>query len=261
MFYLIKGYSTFSNWFCLTNHKIIGMLYLLFGLWVAFLATFMSVLIRRELGASSDQVVTDSYLWYDVFLTGHVVLVFTIIMYYISIKYDIYRYKYLLISIVSIILCCKYCNFVFDGYVYAYSYDEDYCEIFYLSEPAKGSIDYSYLNKHNIYMNDKISTRRYRIEITRGDKYQLDTLFITNPMYYKDFLYNHNLEMQHMYWFEKILLNTISGYQYASTHMNEEEVVIRLLDRIYCARIIILTRMFTGMSLGVGLFLSGCGHE
>jgi heme/copper-type cytochrome/quinol oxidase subunit 1 len=71
MYYLIKDYATFSNWFCSTNHKIIGMLYLLFGLWVAFLATFMSVLIRRELGASGDQVFFGDYQLYNVFVTGH----------------------------------------------------------------------------------------------------------------------------------------------------------------------------------------------
>jgi len=71
MYYLIKDYAVFSNWFCSTNHKIIGMLYLIFGTWVAFLATFMSVMIRRELGACGDQVFLGDYQLYNVFVTGH----------------------------------------------------------------------------------------------------------------------------------------------------------------------------------------------
>ena len=71
MYYLIKDYSMFSTWFCSTNHKVIGMLYLLFGLFVSFLATFMSILIRRELGASGDQVFFGDYQLYNVFVTGH----------------------------------------------------------------------------------------------------------------------------------------------------------------------------------------------
>ena len=71
MYYIIKDFPIFSNWFCSTNHKIIGMLYLFFGTWVAFLATFMSVLIRRELGASGDQVFLGDYQLYNVFVTGH----------------------------------------------------------------------------------------------------------------------------------------------------------------------------------------------
>lgn len=47
------------------------MLYLLFGTWVGFLATFMSILIRRELGASGDQVFLGDYQLYNVFVTGH----------------------------------------------------------------------------------------------------------------------------------------------------------------------------------------------
>lgn len=71
MYYFIKDHYIFSNWFCSTNHKVIGMLYLFFGTWVAFLATFMSILIRRELGASGDQIFFGDYQLYNVFVTGH----------------------------------------------------------------------------------------------------------------------------------------------------------------------------------------------
>jgi len=70
-YYYIKDITVYSNWFCSTNHKTIGVLYLIFGTWIAFLATFMSILIRRELGASGDQVFLGDYQLYNVFVTGH----------------------------------------------------------------------------------------------------------------------------------------------------------------------------------------------
>jgi len=47
------------------------MLYLFFGTFTAFLATFMSILIRRELGAPGDQLFLGDYQLYNVFVTGH----------------------------------------------------------------------------------------------------------------------------------------------------------------------------------------------
>jgi len=43
MYYLIKESLIFSNWFCSTNHKVIGILYLFFGTWIAFLAMLNKV--------------------------------------------------------------------------------------------------------------------------------------------------------------------------------------------------------------------------
>ena len=71
MYYLIKGYYWFKNWFCLINHKIIGMLYLFFGLWVTFLVIFLYVLMQNESEAA-------------VFCNG------VLIYYYIELDYYIY---------------------------------------------------------------------------------------------------------------------------------------------------------------------------
>jgi len=68
--YLYNYYKSniFSYWFCLTNHKIIGVLYLFFGIWVAFLATLMSILIRREYFTSCHHLGFICIIWYWQFI-------------------------------------------------------------------------------------------------------------------------------------------------------------------------------------------------
>ena len=44
-----KWYNLFIRWFCSTNAKDIGMMYLVFARWVGVIATTMSLLIRMEL--------------------------------------------------------------------------------------------------------------------------------------------------------------------------------------------------------------------
>jgi cytochrome c oxidase subunit 1 len=46
-----KWYSLFIRWFCSTNAKDIGMMYLVFARWTGVIATTMSLLIRMELSS------------------------------------------------------------------------------------------------------------------------------------------------------------------------------------------------------------------
>jgi len=59
-----------SNYFCSTNHKVIGPLYLFFGTFTAFLATFMLSLVRCELGTPDHKLFLGDYPLCSVFITG-----------------------------------------------------------------------------------------------------------------------------------------------------------------------------------------------
>jgi cytochrome c oxidase subunit 1 len=67
-------YSFFSRWFFSTNHKDIGILYLIFGGFSSILGTTMSILIRIELSQPGSQILMGNHQLYNVLITGHAIL-------------------------------------------------------------------------------------------------------------------------------------------------------------------------------------------
>jgi len=63
-----------ARWFYSTNHKDIGILYMIFGGFSGILGTMMSILIRIELASPGSQILGGNYQLYNVLVTGHAIL-------------------------------------------------------------------------------------------------------------------------------------------------------------------------------------------
>ncbi|MBN67221.1 MAG: cytochrome c oxidase subunit I, partial [Rickettsiales bacterium] len=64
----------FSRWFCSTNHKDIGTLYIIYAIFAGILGAAFSIGLRMELMEPGDQFFNGNYQLYNVFITAHAFL-------------------------------------------------------------------------------------------------------------------------------------------------------------------------------------------
>jgi len=73
--------SFFVRWFCSTNHKDIGTLYLIFAIIAGLIGGAMSVVFRMELQTPGDQVLGGDHQLFNVLITAHgLIMVFFMVM-------------------------------------------------------------------------------------------------------------------------------------------------------------------------------------
>lgn len=72
--------SFFTRWFCSTNHKDIGTLYIIFSIFAGLVGGTFSMLMRYELQDPGLQLVADGQMW-NVWITAHgLIMVFFVVM-------------------------------------------------------------------------------------------------------------------------------------------------------------------------------------
>jgi len=73
--------NLFVNWFWTTNHKRIGILYLIFGVFAGFISILLSLLIRMQLAFPNNSFLGDNYQFYNMIVSMHgIIMLFFVIV-------------------------------------------------------------------------------------------------------------------------------------------------------------------------------------
>lgn len=79
--YIYQNRRTISETLGTTNHKTIGVFYLMFSIMAGLVGTFFSLLIRLELSYPGNQILNGNYQFYNVLITSHgLIMIFFMVM-------------------------------------------------------------------------------------------------------------------------------------------------------------------------------------